>query len=77
MNTFAISLCLALLLPLKVQATSVAPQFWEQTRMASVVAVGTAQRQGNQITFTVSRILKGEPGRAGVFHRSPGRNRKG
>lgn len=30
--------------------------------MASVVAVGTAQRQGNQITFSVSRILKGEPG---------------
>ena len=30
--------------------------------MASIVAVGTAQRQGNQITFTVSRILKGEPG---------------
>jgi hypothetical protein len=61
-KTFAISLCLALLLPSKVQATSIAPQFWKQTRMASVVAVGTAQRQGNQITFSVSRILKGEPG---------------
>lgn len=30
--------------------------------MAAVVAVGTAQRKGDQITFSVSRFLKGEPG---------------
>jgi hypothetical protein len=61
-RTFAISLCLALLLPRTAQATSVAPQFWELTRLSAVVAVGTAQRNGDQMTFTVTRILKGEPG---------------
>lgn len=45
------------------RATSVAPQFWELTRLADVVAVGTAQRSGDVITFSITTMLKGDVSR--------------